>query len=417
MGKRAQVSGENVAALLLLIALFMLFFMLFIPPAEREKLLPDLREESTKNISSARISTSGKTILAESPGEVFASSKDSVLREMPTVSLFMREVESRVKLANSLIVSRGIISSEKKTLRFNMDKDNVQSVNLFLFITESKGDISITLNGNRIFEGGLSSSDVPIELPVSLIGTANELLFSSESFNGRYEISNLELKVVSIEENRKATRSFVLTPAEKSILERATLLYFLNCQDLENVGQVGISLNNQLISSGLGVCDVRQQKIDLAKEKLKAGTNILSFEIEGGDYLIEDLGLELGLSEATFPKYQFELGDSDFRDLFLCGEDDFCIDDCDLVCDTRRCFEECVDDCEAECKDAVLELTFPEQGRKKATITINEFEINFETTGSVLERDISDFLHRGSNFIKIIPRNTFEISNLMVFIE
>ena len=65
-----------------------------------------------------------------------------------------------------------------------------------------------------------------------------------------------------------------------------------------------------------------------------------------------------------------------------------------------------------------MQLEFPNaRDRKIASITINRDLLNMDTTSDVFFRDISISANRGANYIKIVPKNDFEISTLVVSIE
>ena len=53
--------------------------------------------------------------------------------------------------------------------------------------------------------------------------------------------------------------------------------------------------------------------------------------------------------------------------------------------------------------------------RSSATILINSNSIILDTERNIFSKDISAFIKEDENFIKIIPRNEFEVISLEVF--
>lgn len=231
-------------------------------------------------------------------------------------------------------------------------------------------------------------------------------------------------------------------------MKKANLKYFIDCRTIgeSKQGMLTLLLNNRLLSSNRAFCDVGLVSQDIDKNRLLSGVNTLEFKIDKGDYSIEDIILELEVAEKIFPKYEFNINDVQFEAIEgTCDEEDSfeCLKDCRRDCredcrddcggDDNICYEDCKDDCYDDCQldcdisicdrdiIAKLEMNFKDERgkreRKKATVTINEDEIHFDTHDKSFEVDISEFVRRGSNFIKIVPRVTFEIEHLRVFLE
>ena len=167
------------------------------------------------------------------------------------------------------------------------------------------------------------------------------------------------------------------------------------------------------------MCDAGKQTIDLPFRLFKDGENIIEFRIDKGNYQIEDLKLKIKLGEAEFPRYNFEVDDDTYFEIFTeCY--DACIDDCEDDCGSNEdCDELCVNDCRDECdrKEVVIKLKFDGEERARGAITINEFQINFNTVDSKYERTITESIRRGDNVIKIIPKSEFEIIDLRVVVD
>ena len=68
-------------------------------------------------------------------------------------------------------------------------------------------------------------------------------------------------------------------------------------------------------------------------------------------------------------------------------------------------------------KDVFLQMSFDNDGTKKAEIWVNDFITYVNTDGDSFSDDISELVEEGENFIKILPDNEFVIRSLRVTLE
>lgn len=438
--KRGDEGARNVGTLVLLIGLFIIFFVLLVSEDTRKQLLGDDYATSKVPVPGHGISAQGKVLFTTSPGNVYSLEKGEYNLPLTSAHLYVKQQDETLSLSDKVLVSKGLFAESPKTLYFNLDNPSaVTSLSLFFFVAEPS-KVYIDFNGNRVFEGNLESSDIPIKLPVKLARKDNTL---KVGLTGTYVLTkSVQLTSVSVKksftlENRAATRSFALSPSDKAGLQNAYIDYFLNCMSIDsrNQGEVTISLNSRVLFSDLVVCDAGAQTIVLDPDDLKAGSNYLSLEVSRGDYVFEDMGIAFSMSDKFYPQYNFEMDDNSYSSLkcnsfdydgcaFGCGRD--CKNSCYSYSNTRDCYDACFDECEDDCfnlycdssKKVVLELQFPNnRERKVASVTVNDETINMDTVQDVFFRDISSAVNRGANYIKIIPKNDFEVSKLVVSLE
>ena len=424
--KRGQTKSPASAAatLVILIGVFILLFVLLVEPETREELLGE-NKTIDKEDRFSRITGDEKTLLSASPGEVFAFERKDIKKELGSLELFSRINERTINLASAFDISKGFFGGDTRSLFFDIpNMDDLQALDLFFFIREASGDIKITLNNAVVFEGRVSSNDIPISLPVNLVTSANVIKISISSFSGSYRLSNIYLREKTLVENKQAIRTFELSGVEKSGLNKASLSYFVNCLSLDKRGVLTVELNNREIRKDFVICDAGQDRIELSRNILPTGTNRLRFSIDNGDYRIQDIEVNLELKEADFPKFTFNVEDDDFDKIRKeCSDSELnkCFDRCDDDCETLRCLRDCRDDCRDDCREAklIIEFTFggDKGDRKKAAITINEEQFNFDVVDDEFARDISEFVRRGSNVIKVIPNVNFEIDHMRVFLN
>ncbi len=413
--KGIDTPGSDVAALILLIGLFILAYILLLPPSTRDDLL---QSNNGKPIPQDGSTLEGLTILNAKPGDVHAFERNVAVRDLAPATLFTRVQTETINLGTRIEVKKTFFSETSKTFSFTLEEpQDISTAKLFFFIEEGDGTLLVELNGQTIFEQAAGANDIPVALPTHLLQQSNTLTISVRGrFWESYHLRDLNLKIEQQFDNTQVTRTFDLSSKERNALEKATLSYFLNCMSLQHQGQLSIELNGRILRSDYVVCDVKEQTLSLPLQNLRTGTNTLTLSIDQGDYQLEDFVLILRTGDAIYPSYNFEVDDDVYDTLFnTCFIS--CQDDCYRHCDNDNdCFDLCIDDCDIGCRrgDAVLEMRFGDDNIKKGAITINEYQINFNTNKVLYSRSITDALRRGDNVIKIIPKSDFEITDLTI---
>jgi len=416
--KGAVEPAGDVAALILLILVFIILYILLLPPAERDELLQD------NNVDNASGSYGGnygeETLLSAAPGELHPLIKGTISKEISPVALFVRTEDKVINIATALTVEGTPFSQETKQLSFKLDDiKNLNDAKLFFFIKEADGEAFVELNGNVIYDGELTSNNVPISLPVNNLGANNVLRIGMKSrWWDAYILKDVYIKASYNFENTRVKRTFEVSNREKSNMEKARMRYFLNCMGREQ-GLLSIILNDKLLESDYAVCDAGERILELNTRDVDSGTNIIEFRTDKGSYNIEGLELDIESKEGIFPVYNFEVTNEIYKKIYPAAYVG-CERDCGIDCrGDNTCYNACIDNCEIETgrKNIILVLTFADEGRKKAAITVNEFQVNVNTQAPEYTRVISDYIGRGDNAIKIIPKSDFEIDNLRVVVD
>ncbi len=388
MKRKAQSDGVAIATLVLLTGLFILIYLILIPPAEREALL-----KGEDVVTSVGEGVSRGILLSENPGRVTFSTSGAVKKNIANIYLSSgidREVTS---IATSAYISKSAFSDNSKAYYFNInDLDLIDSAGLLFVVKNFKGSLLVTLNNNAVFEGEVGSTDLPIELPKIYLRKNNKLGFST-SLNylakNYYELGDVQLiKKVKVE-NKQFVVPITLTSSERTGLKKATLRYFVNCINPSNTAdRLVISINNKPITNNYIRCDSGINNIDITSSNVFTGTNQLEFSIDKGSYSIEGAQLVLETSSSDYPKYSFDVSDENSNKL----------EDGDL--------------------DAILKIKFVNTGNKQLSITINENELSIDTSDVEYERTVTRHLRNGANTIKIVPRTTnLDIRELKIELE
>lgn len=388
MGKRRGevIAAVEVTILIFLITLGMIGYILLLPEEERAALLG---QEATNGEEQQ---TATEVLLSEVPGEVTSTKSSTQTRSLEPMRLYSTTESTTETLVSSLTVSRNIIQNNYKAITFDVENLNdLESLGLLFLITESKGEMTVELNGHMIFEGELTSNDLPLDLPVSYLQEKDNVMKISANFPGwqifsanYYLLQDVQLLEGYTVADTTSTRTFSIDNSED--VTSATLSYFLTCNnDLDGI--LTISLNNREVFSDQIFCEyLDERKLELREDYL-GSLNTLKFEVTEGDYNIEEATVALKTKNRDFPKFSFDI-DPDLYEEILSGE-----------------------------KEVYLKLSFGDETlEKKSTVTVQEFSFGFDTESGSYEKKITAYLDEGVNTISVQPENNFEIDNLKVYV-
>jgi len=434
--KRGAIEfGVGVSIFIFIMALLMVIYLLLIPEEERQQILEGkegvslecerrcqtdfercksdcgddfdckldcsdrsraCRDNCVRFGDRERVGVRGGLLLSESPGLVRPIQNFQLGVDLNPVSLFSEVRRINTPLVSSLSISAWFFSKEDKTVSFDLGGvENLAKVTLIFFPGDRKGGLKLKLNENIIYEGDANVNDLPIELPVSLLKAKdNKLVFSSTDgglSKSYFSFKDLSLSVERFEQNLRASRKFVLTKEEVQGIKRAFLSYFISCGNINvRQGNLRIDFNGKSLYDDLIFCEAARPSLDISKNLVREGENQLQFVLKPStenSYDITEIKFNADMRNFEFPKYRFDLGRREFED----------------VASGRV--------------DVKLNLIFADRGfRKEASININGAELYFNTNEGFITLDLSDFIVAGSNFIKIVPRESFEIERLDVVI-
>jgi len=389
-GKRGQ--GSATANFILMLVVFIIAYIILLPPAAKEEVY---RPGSTFS-PGEEVPVDGRLLTSATPGVVRPFLREVISRKIAPISLFaFTETEPRL-LVRSLTVYTSFFSKKTEQLTFDAQElNNLEQVSLLFLVQEGQGRLALRVNGQEFYNDEVSFTDLPIEIPMQYLKKSENVLEIEASSPGArflstntYYLKDIQLVKRLAVEHKRETRSFVLTPDENRDLVRSVLSYFVNCIRVKDLGTLDVYLNKRLVSSRFMVCDAKPSEVDLNPDYILPGENVLEFEVDRGEYILEQVILDNELETEDYPKYYFSLQVGEYLD---------------------------VQDVLA---DVVLELEFDDYGyRKAATILVNGERVYLDTDDRRALIDISDFVVEGENFIKIIPREEFDIVNLQVVLR
>ena len=384
--KRGQ-SAIEITVLILLILCLVIGYIILVPEEVWQDLLGDLDDDNGDGES-----TTGETLLSTTPGELSSATSSTQIDSLEPIRIYSTiETESET-LANSLKVSRNLLQNNYKTFTFSIDDyEDLDTLSLLFMITESKGELLVKLNDNLVYEGELTSNNLPLDLPVTYLQDTNVLELST-SFPGwnifsadYYLLQDVSLIEDYLVEDTVKERTFhVDDPGD---VNKAILSYFISCNSDEE-GRMTIYLNNRQVFSDLIFCEYLEERELVLDADYLSNYNSLKFEIDEGDYSLDEIELEISTKGLNYPSYSFDI-DSDLYDDIEAGE-----------------------------KEVYLELSFGDDtSDKTATVYVQDYSFTFDTDDDEYQKKITSYIDNGVNVINIVPSRSFEVDNLKVYSE
>jgi len=373
--KKSQTSAGSISILIVLIALFMVLYLIFIPPQDRKELL-GINETNENGETPGTVS--GNVLFSQNVGLLKPSTSDESEHEIDSIQLYMKNEPFIEDLASSVTISRSIFSRETRALNFNIeDIKNLDKVTLYFFVSEAKGNLIISLNNVEIFNSkarGLQN----VVLPRDLLEESNVLRFeaSSGSFFAKNTYTLTQIKINEVFEltNTQEERSVVLSASETG---KGELDFYLFCNKAPTGSRLRIFANSEEIFNNVISCASSAKTAEIDEDILKEGRNAFLFEIDKGDFLLNDIRLKVELEEGGSRTYKFAVTEKQMND----------------VLDSA--------------KEVKLIMNFKDDRQKRAVISINGNEFSLDTEDIDYERFITSYVKEGNNFIRINPENEF----------
>lgn len=383
MNKRGQgTSAANVAALIALIALFLLIYILLLPEADRNRIL-GLEETADKGTGDE-----GKVLLSEFIGDVEPGENlKRNVHDIANVNLFTKEESGLVTLSENIRISKGLFGSRDQNIFFGVDSPgDVLKAELYLVVDSGNGELVIDINGNEFYRNEIKQGQIRIDIPLGYLTSSNNLRLSVSGFGSKsYSLREIKLRKEEEIKNRVARRTLSVDAEEKAEMRSAIMRYHVFC-DSDEKDVLRILLNDNLMYSDVPFCNLQEDSVELSPGLFRAGVNNLDFETEG-DYLIEGINVKTFSGEGKLPEYFFTLNEEDFRRV-------------------RRGLDDVVASFEFSLKD----------DRKNFVLEINGEEVNVDTADDTELVVISDFIEE-ENLIRIDAKNSFDILEFKVVLE
>lgn len=376
---RLAQTGSQAGVVVILIAVAIVFYILFLSPQDRAELLG----ETPPGGPGGSAPPGAKSVLFSStPGRLYPPSANMVEHTIPSFMVFTVTNADELKRTDSLYVKNSAFSDKKGELIFFFDPRTISDVKLSFNIKEHSGRLIIMLNEYKLFESEIKqASPKPINLPKEYLKAKNSLIFEVSSpgaafwrFN-EYELENVLVSgKVTDYSGALSEQHFSITEGEYENLELGLFEFLPDCPPREE-GLVQILINNRVIYTSYPDCGVKTS-IELSKEFLKLGDNVLVVTTNTGSFLIDMPKITTFLKESAQPVFYFNIP-SNLYDAMYFGEN-----------------------------GVVLTLRFADATSiKRGTVDVNGFKIYFEAQDIVYQTFLDpEFLIVGPNSVKIIPQ-------------
>ena len=303
---------RHMAVLLLLVMVLIIGYLVMAPPEELSESL---------NVTDGLSSPSSRVLYSTSVGLLQPYLRGEEKISLAPINLFIRSRQEVTPLSPSLSVSRTFFSNDDREVVFSLKElSNLEYVELFFQLFSAQGGMNIYINDRLFYNGVLTHADLPLRIPVALLEPTNVIRFESFSVGWRLLSSNSfilkDLRVVEIfDEFHKQEQRLVYLPHTQNI-KSASLEFFANCLQDED-GFLRILLNRQQVYQGGIVCDASLVKVPLLLSYFQEGDNTFSFEIDKGEYKLENLVLISQQKVLEYPTYYFDAFNSNTAELRL----------------------------------------------------------------------------------------------------
>lgn len=362
-------SGQaGAAVLVILTAVLILLYVLFLPPAERAALLGEepVGVPPSVDPDQTNILYSSVPSLQETQGPL--------MRSLPSVTL--RTVTSGNVLAerSGLSVSRTAFHQEPATFDFTVP-EATNNVYLSFGVATASGNLVIRLDDRVIYDSEITSrSPNPIVLPVSEGSYTLTFETSSVGFalwsRNQYDLTNVRITGDVTDFARASqVQRFVIVEPDRT--DRVWLEFTPLC-DYES-GRLTLALNGATVYSGTPECSLPIAQ-DFALSRLDDGENVLEWTISEGMYIIDDPTIYIQREQAT-------------------------------AADSFTVSSELLSRLVTDDSELLMRLTFAQPGAR-GVILLNGEELAFRTHRSSFAAPITPYVRAGSNEVVLLESDT-----------
>ncbi len=378
MNKRGA-KGSGAAALVAIIAGLLLLYILFIPESYRNEILSG--DGSGLGGQTGGISGGTKVILLqETPRKLTEQRDQPIQHNLPSIHLRADFVGQEIVKVNKVHPEQGAFAGRPDNFGFRIENpEGVKNVLLSFTKTAGRGNIRILVNHEAVFEGKIDQPTMtPITIPTGLLSRENTIEFVVDGpgilfwRTNYYDLENVRVTANVREELlREASTSFILTDSDLQSIEKGSLRFLPDCLQAE-VGRITVTMNGGVLVDVLPVCGDLYRK-EFFPDRLIAGENELTFQVDKGVYLVDNIVIMLETKEPQFKTYYFEMDDKQMRDL------------------SRLDVE------------ALLKLEFASPEFKNLKAYVNGHTVFADVEGRSFSENVERFLKLGTNAVQLVP--------------
>jgi len=386
MYKKAQ-GGINAALLVAIISGLIILYIVFLPTADKEKLLNPSGQPTTAQQS--------KLLLDVVPGTLNTQGNLENDKKIPDIFLIETTNAVEIKKFNPFIVRNGLFDTKIYTMDFEItDPENTDNVVLAFTAKKKQGILAIKLNNQIIFENEITNSITePVKLDKGLLAKTNTLEFSVSSVGLKFwttnEYSFENVRIIGDITDRTKQESnnvFEITESEFASLDKVTLKFTPYCSAVDDVGILDIFANDKKLFSSVPVCD-RPYKQSVPKSLLNEGSNNIIFKTNKGSYSVEQISASLEFKDTKAKTYFFEVSPELYSNI-------------------------------KDGTDVMVSMKFTDStDQKRLKMDVNGKLETVETSKGTFSKSIASKLTSGNNYITLEPLEDVEVAQLKVEVQ
>ena len=383
---RGQQSASPAAALVILMGLFIILYILFLPPADREALIGG----ATGDTPDPTVVDPLDRLLDESPGLLTPQRETSETRSLNSFTLLARGEYTPVFSSGEA----HIMSSryDRRTLERTFQLEAVpHDARMSISFREISGTLRVYVNNQEVYSGRPMSRsnkqilDLPLTQGINTIRieSAERWWFWGSNFA---DIESVQVIAnVYSPQTARSEQTFSLPLENRQHLERASLRFLLGCDEQRQ--QMVIRLNDKLIGSTVFDCE-SPHEIELPLDSLD-DTNRVVFEASRGVASVQSPTIRFLYSRSVDPLYYFHLTDKQWNDI------------------------------RSGRKEARLYFSFVRDGNEKdviADVNGNFVSVRLDRDEREFRQDITRFIEQGENYLRLEARRSAQIVKVQVFL-
>ena len=394
--KRAESLAPGAANLIIVIVLLLSLYILFVPPSEREKILEGGIDRGGDNGNNGGGDDDSllneSTLLFEQPGRLSFLENKEFEHTIPPFSISKSTEAVELKGIDIIYITHSAGSERSRNVSLGIEElDSLDNVMLAFQIEKASGVLTIQLNGEVIYENDVETEVVdPVKLPKSLLEDDNLLIFSVSEPGWKFWHTNTyrltDVKVVgdlTDESKQRSTNTFYIPTDEGSNIKTSSLSFLPQCEEI-GAGMLDVTVNGIEVYSTVPDCGVANT-IQFNPADLFVGTNNVVFHTDGGDYLLEQIKIRIKLDKDASLVYYFDLTEEQMRKI------------------------------RSGTKDVDLHIEFVDTGKiVEGEYIVNDHRTGFSTDETTLKRSLDAYVQKGGNSLRLIPKSTMDITNLIV---
>ncbi|MFW5866152.1 MAG: hypothetical protein ACOCU6_03605, partial [Nanoarchaeota archaeon] len=348
----SPASGGGAALLVFIIAALLILYVAFLPEDDKDDILNDNPVPGTPPSSSGGYShLQGTSALKGNLGKISAIKDETIEHPLNSFRLFTSKESSILSRTPQTTIKNSAFQQKTHTIEFNMNPSKTVNIYLSYNVLFGDGEMTVYFNGVPVYEHKTDYGSIsPIKLPKNLFKNENVIHLEVSSpgmafwSTNLYKLENVEViaEVMNKSDNLNK-QMFYMSEEEIEYFDKATLSFYPDC-DPETVGPLDILLNEKSLFHGIPDCHMKNF-IKVPENRFEQGENNVSFVAESGEYILDQLEVEVDLDNVEHPIYYFDLDEDLFRftkeDNPYCGNiDGECPDNCLPYEDKDCCFEE-----------------------------------------------------------------------------